>query len=123
MLRAHRGHVPTVEKTSIVRAIARVLHVDDLDRLTHWRRLLDEARAALSGGRAGAALEAARAHKQRFPRGALVEERESVWIRALARAGRVDEARKRAQRFFSRYPRSIYRAAVERSVGGPGAPP
>lgn len=81
------------------------------------RRLLDEAQRALAEGRTAAALEALDHHDRAFPRGRLGEEREALTIRALARAGRVDEARARADRFRAAHPRSILLPAVDATVG------
>lgn len=82
--------------------------------------LLDTARAALARGRADDALAAVASHATQFPQGRLAEDREAVAVQALAAAGRLDEARARAQRFRARYPRSIYLPAIERSLSGPG---
>lgn len=43
MLRSRRGFVKgDVEESAITRALPRLLHVDDVDRLSHWRRWLAE---------------------------------------------------------------------------------
>ena len=49
---------------------------------------------------------------RRFPSGHLAEEREVLWIQALA-AGDADAARVRADAFRRAYPRSIFRPAVD----------
>ena len=41
-LRRHRGFIDAVADNAITRALPRLLHVDDLDRLTHWRMWLAE---------------------------------------------------------------------------------
>jgi superfamily II DNA or RNA helicase len=41
-LREKRGYVDGVPDNGITRALPRLLHVDDLDRLTHWRLWLSE---------------------------------------------------------------------------------
>ncbi|MCA9488337.1 MAG: DUF3427 domain-containing protein [Myxococcales bacterium] len=43
-LRERRGYVESVPDTAITRALPRLLHVDDLDRLTRWRLWLAEDR-------------------------------------------------------------------------------
>ncbi len=48
-----------------------------------------------------------------FQRGTLSEEREALAVRALAQAGRRDEAATRAARFKVRYPRSLLLPVVE----------
>lgn len=42
LLRQKRGYVDEVRDDAITRALPRLLHVDDLDRLTHWRLWLSE---------------------------------------------------------------------------------
>jgi superfamily II DNA or RNA helicase/HKD family nuclease len=42
LLRKHRGYLKDVPDNPIVRAIPRILHIDDLDRLTYWRSWLEE---------------------------------------------------------------------------------
>jgi hypothetical protein len=49
-------------------------------------------------------------------RGALVEEREALRIQALVALDRRDEAAALAAKFSARFPRSVHRATVERSV-------
>jgi len=51
-------------------------------------------------------------HAQRYARGALVEERLSLRVRALIRADRVSEAEQRADELRRRYPHSIHLPAV-----------
>jgi outer membrane protein assembly factor BamD (BamD/ComL family) len=80
------------------------------------RKLLDRARAALASKDRAGALKIVRGHRSRYPRGALVEERESLWARALLESGDQGRGVKRAERFLKRFPRSIHRGAVERSL-------
>ncbi len=68
-------------------------------------RLLDRARSLLRND-AAAALELAREHERRFPRGLLVQEREVIAIDALLRTGRRPYAHQRAARFRERFPTS-----------------
>ncbi len=60
------------------------------------------------------ALDTTDAHLTRYPTGRFSEEREAVAIEALTRLQRWDEARARLERFLSAYPRSSYRARLER---------
>jgi hypothetical protein len=77
------------------------------------RALLDRARVALKAGRANDALEAIAEHRALFATGGgaprLAEERDAFEIHALARAGRIDEAKAAAARFRERYPASFFR--------------
>ncbi|APR85801.1 Hypothetical protein A7982_11150 [Minicystis rosea] len=81
------------------------------------RRLLEEALRALGEGRSAAALELLERHVREFPRGRLGEEREALFVRALARAGRVEEARARASHFRASHPNSILLPAIEATLG------
>ena len=86
--------------------------------LTAERSLLDVARTALGRGDFTNALASVDAHQKRFPKGALVEEREALAVQALAGAGRHDEARARSDRFARAFPGSILLPAVEAAGGG-----
>ena len=91
--------------------------------LTRERELLDAARAALTHGRPDEAIAAAERHARQWPRGYLVEEREAVWIQALAASGRRAEASGRAARFRRAFPGSVLRPAVDAAVGAGDAGP
>jgi hypothetical protein len=80
--------------------------------------LVARAQTALHRGLYASALSALDEHARRFPRGDLAEEREALAVQALARAGRDDEARARADRFESRYPRSVLVPVVRAAVDG-----
>ena len=55
-------------------------------------------------------------HERRCAGGQLVEERESLAVRALAASGDPDAARVRAERFLVRFPASIFLPAVEHTL-------
>jgi len=76
-------------------------------------KLVVAAGAALVRDDAEAALALTREHLAQFPNGAHAEERDRIAIEALARLGGVERARAAADRFFLRYPRSIYRSRIE----------
>jgi len=61
-------------------------------------------------------------HMRAFPEGELVQEREVTAVEALARLGRMTEAKARAAAFRARYPRTPYGARIERALGESGAP-
>jgi hypothetical protein len=75
--------------------------------------LVRAAQAALLRDDAANALALTRQHATRFASGAHAEERDRIAIEALVRLGRTDDARAQAQRFFTHYPRSIYRPRIE----------
>jgi len=83
------------------------------ERWAAERELIASARGAIASGDTAGALAALARHPREFPHGRLAEEREALRVLALARAGRTDEARAAADRFVSRWPRSIQRAVVD----------
>jgi hypothetical protein len=81
------------------------------------RALIERAHAAIAQGRGADALAALDEHARQHPRGRLGEERETLRIRALAAAGRLGEARQRAQAFKQRFPQSLMIPVLEQAVG------
>jgi hypothetical protein len=69
--------------------------------------LLEQARSALKSDPARA-LARANEHARRFPRGALVQEREVIAIKALRQLGRAADADKRADSFSKAFPGSAF---------------
>ena len=95
------------------RTRARPPSADDApSTLVEEARLLARAQAALDGSPADA-LTLAEEHAHSVRRGVLVEEREAIAVEALVDLGRVDEARRRADRLLARHPRSAYRTRLE----------
>ncbi len=76
------------------------------------RALLMRAQVALTRALASDALAALSEHRGRYPRGQLTEEREALWVQALA-ASHDARAASAAEAFLARYPSSIFREAVE----------
>jgi hypothetical protein len=76
-------------------------------------KLVVDAEAALVRDDAAAALGLTRSHAARFPTGAHAEERDRIAVEALVRLGNRAQASAAAERFFTRYPHSIYRARLE----------
>jgi hypothetical protein len=70
--------------------------------------LILAARQALRSGAPAVALERLASARRKFPRGALVQERDALEIEALARSGARDAAARRAAEFLKRYPKSPY---------------
>jgi len=75
--------------------------------------LINSARSALASDHPDQALDFALEHRQRFPDGALVEEREVVEILALCALDR-DEASSRARGFLQHHPASAFRLRIEK---------
>jgi hypothetical protein len=103
-----RGNVGTTPRESPA------ADVSDLDALE--LRLLQRARGAIAKGDFSSALETIAEHQRRFPAGRLREEREALRIKALAGLGRNDEARRAAEAFRERFPRSVLKARIEETV-------
>ena len=79
--------------------------------------LLSKAQTALSRGRPQEALEALSEHAQRFPRGALTEERTATRARTLCALGRRQEAEAELKRMERLNPTSAYLARARESCG------
>lgn len=75
-------------------------------------RLLRLARTAISRQDFAAALVPIGEHAHRFRDGRLAEEREALRVRALVGLGRSEEARRAADLFKARFPRSVLLPAV-----------
>ena len=84
-------------------------------------QLLERAQAALAR-RPAEALRFTREHEARFPRGALVQEREVIAIEALERLGRAGAAKARAAAFERRFRGSVHHPRVRRTTDT-SAPP
>ena len=84
--------------------------------------VLQEAKAVQAARRAlttqpGEALKQAKQIAKDFPKGQRVEERRAIEIQALAKLGRDDEARDKAEAFLAKYGRGPHAAAVRRATG------
>jgi len=77
------------------------------------RLLLESATAALQRGDAPTALSTLRRHARLYPHGALAEEREMLWIKALRLQGDNAGAERRAKDFRRHFPSSLQQGAVE----------
>jgi hypothetical protein len=85
-------------------------------QLSAERVLLDQARAALAQGDPGGAMERLEHHRRTFPAPLLAEERDAMWIEALVKAHRYDEARSRAEIFRRRTPDSLFSSVVDSAI-------
>jgi hypothetical protein len=81
--------------------------------------LLTEARGRLRSGKPRAALAELRQLDQRFPRGALRQEREVLAIEALSAIGDDASARRRAHAFLKAYPASPHAPVLRRLAVDP----
>ncbi|HEX3775274.1 MAG TPA: hypothetical protein VHV51_12470 [Polyangiaceae bacterium] len=72
-----------------------------------------EIRRTLRAGDANGALHLLEQARQRFPRGALGQEREALSIEALAKSGARDAAARQAAAFLRAHPKSPYAADVQ----------
>jgi hypothetical protein len=78
--------------------------------------LMTEARSMVDVD-AAAALAIAREGDRRFPSGDAAAERAMIEVKALARQGRLSEARGAAEQMVNRYPGSPWALEVERHTG------
>jgi hypothetical protein len=72
-----------------------------------------EIRRTLRAGDASGALRLLEQARQRFPHGALSQEREALSIEALAKSGAADAASHKAEAFLHAHPKSPYAADVQ----------
>jgi hypothetical protein len=79
--------------------------------------LLQRAHASYTSGDFASALSRVAEHSRRFPKGVLAEQREAVRVRSLARAGRNAEAKRAAEAFANRFPRSVLLPQLQRLAG------
>ncbi|HVR18178.1 MAG TPA: hypothetical protein VMS65_00735 [Polyangiaceae bacterium] len=81
--------------------------------------LLDVARSKLGGGDARGALVVLDEYARTFPRGRLGLEAEVLRIDALSRAGETAAAKRRAEAFLKRHPKSVLAQRVRRYLDEP----
>lgn len=79
--------------------------------------LLDKACVALARGDAQGASRALAQHRREFAGGVLVEEREALEVKALARGGDLQGARRQARRFERQFPHSLQLESIARALG------
>ncbi|MFO0560068.1 MAG: hypothetical protein U0269_18785 [Polyangiales bacterium] len=80
------------------------------------RELIETAQSALARRQWRDAMGACEVHLRRFARAQLVEEREAIWVQALAGQGRTAEAWARAESFRRRFATSMLRSVVDRAA-------
>jgi TolA-binding protein len=81
------------------------------------RLLLESATAALMRGDPTTALGTLQKHARQYPHGALSEEREVLWVKALRAQGNDAAAEKRANDFKRRFPSSLQQGALDNRGG------
>jgi hypothetical protein len=109
--------VSVIPAASIPRVIASTTLRPGLAQLDAERALLDAARMALVSGDGDTALRALDRHARTYAHPLLGEERDALFVQALVRAGRYDEARTRAEAFRRKVPQSLFRPAVDDAIG------
>jgi hypothetical protein len=103
--------LPNVQRAPATAAASSAPRCDEVD-------LVERADMQLRAGAPAAALAALREHELRCPSGILVQERERIAIEALAKLGRDDAARARAQAFEERFPSSPHLRRVRQVLDG-----
>jgi hypothetical protein len=79
--------------------------------------LLQRAQAAYAEREFSGALVLVAEHARRFPDGRLAEEREALRVRSLARSEHAEEARRAAEAFANRFPRSVLLPRLRPTAG------
>ncbi len=79
--------------------------------------MLEDAQDSLRGGDALVALALLRRLDQKYPHGALREERAAAEALALCAADLTEEAKGRGRAFLSKHPASVYTARVRAACG------
>ena len=79
--------------------------------------MLESATAALQRGDPTTALSTLRRHARLYPHGALAEEREVLWVKALRAQGDDDGAERRAKDFRRNFPSSLQQGALDKPGG------
>ena len=109
---------PTSEPVAVAepeRSAARLAETKRDNEIRQEVALLSKAQAALSRGRPQEALAALSEHAQRFPRGALTEERVATRARTLCALGRMQEGEAELKRMAKLNPGSPYLARARES--------
>jgi len=91
--------------------------VDRSASLAEQQALLDVARQEFAQSDYAQTLKTLALHSARFSKSVLAEEREALWIKALAASDRLPDARARAARFRALYPQSLLLPSIIDSVG------
>jgi hypothetical protein len=86
------------------------------EELADENALIEAARAALGARDAGSAVGLLERHARLHPAGQMEEEREALWVQALAAKGDGAAARARAAAFRRRFPRSIQLEVVSAAL-------
>lgn len=89
------------------------------DDLSAEMRLLSEARSELGDDDAAASLTLLDQHRERFPAGALAEERDAYTILALHALARDQETERRYVDFRQDYPASTFNERIARALAHP----
>ena len=83
---------------------------------------MTDARSALAAGDAARTLEILDSYESEFPSGAFSVEVSVLRVEALARAGRMDEARRLGQRFLQQHPHGLFARRVASTLGVVNSP-
>ena len=108
---------PAATEASSLAKVGRVGSAQS-DQLKQEALELASAKNLLHAGRASEAYAALVRSAQRFPVGALSEERELLLVEALSALGKLQVARDRAQRFLNTHPHSAITVRMRRFVDG-----
>lgn len=82
--------------------------------------VLQPAQRAVARRDFASALAAIAEHQAQFPSGVLAEEREALRVRVFVGLGRMEDARRAAQSFRKRFPKSALHDRIDRMLRSPG---
>ena len=113
---AERRHARVVVPPSSDDRVPGTTPPETTEELPDENTLIEAARAALGAHDARAAADLLERHGRLHPAGQMEEEREALWVQALAAGGDGAAARERAAAFRRRFPRSIQLEVVSAAL-------
>jgi hypothetical protein len=79
---------------------------DPLASLREEKKLISKAKEVLDDGNPALAMKVLERHASRFPNGVLAQDRAGLRVLALCDLGKIERARKEAEKFLERWPRA-----------------
>ncbi|AKU95073.1 hypothetical protein AKJ09_01737 [Labilithrix luteola] len=115
--------VISAKRAKLVEAVPKGAANDNASTLAREIAAVEAARTALASGDPSRALALLAEYDREFPTGAFAVEVSVLRIEALARAGRIDEARALGARFLALHPHGAFARRVALTLGRSNAPP
>ncbi len=80
------------------------------------RQLIEKAREFLYSKAPNETLRILQQHKKQYPKGSFSEERDALYILALNATGQKEQAVKHSEKFMTKYPSSMFKEVVSKSI-------